>query len=168
MLVWKAMPSITPTMSLTRREPAWICSIERTATCTAAPPASATSRTRPASASACAAPCALRSTAAVSSCTLAEVCSRLAACVSVRSERARLSLASWLPACATTDELLRMSATVSDMRPASDSSAWPMAASSSRPCTSTRAAKSPSAMRVTACWIAPSAPDTVWKKVSAR
>ncbi len=91
MLVWKAMPSITPVMSAMRRELALISSIVATTCATTSPPRRATSPADAASWLACCAVSALWRTVAVSSSIDAAVSSRLPAVCSVRALR------SWLP-----------------------------------------------------------------------
>ena len=117
MLVWKESPSITPTISCTRLELDWMSCMAVTADWIALPPCSAIFCTRAAMPLAASAPCALLRTAPLNSSTLAVVCSRLDACASVRSDKALVSVARLRPACATIDELLRTSATISDRRP---------------------------------------------------
>jgi len=91
MLVWKAMPSMTPMMSLILRElsvmPCMVC----VTCCTTAPPRVADSLAVRASALASVAVAAFCLTVAVISSIEAAVCSTLAAVCSVRAER------SWLP-----------------------------------------------------------------------
>ncbi len=168
MLVWNAMPSITPTMSLTRLELAWMSCIEATADWIDCPPCSATWLMRAAICAAASLPCALLRTAELISCTLAEVCSRLDACDSVRSDSARVSSARREPACATIDELLRMSDTISEMRPVIASSDWPTTESSSVPRSWMRVAKSPAASCATEPCSTRTAPNEARKNTSVR
>ena len=113
-------------------------------------------------------PCALLRTAALISCTLAEVCSRLEACDSVRSDSALVSSARREPACATIEELLRMSDTISEMRPVIASSDWPTTESSSVPRSRMRVAKSPAASWATEPCSTRTAPNEVRKNTSVR
>ena len=86
---------------------------------------------------------ALLCTVPESSSTLAAVCSRLAACCSVRSASALLPLASTSPACDTSAELLRTSATMADKVSTMPSSRRPSTAISPLPRKAARARKSP-------------------------
>ena len=91
MLVWKAMPSMTPMMSAMRRDAVWISSMVLTTWDTASPPRRATALAEPANWFACAAASAFWRTELVS-CVIDEAVScRLPAACSVRWDR------SWLP-----------------------------------------------------------------------
>ncbi len=94
-LVWKAMPSITPTMSAILRELALISSIVDTTRATASLPRVAASDAPPASCVAALAVAALCLTVAVSCSMEAAVCCRLLACSSVRWLRSALPVAIW-------------------------------------------------------------------------
>ncbi len=96
MLVWKAMPSITPMMSAILRLDAEIASIVCTTAPTAEPPLAAMSLAEPASRSASTAVAALLLTVELSCSMEAAVCCRLAACASVRWLRSALPVATWL------------------------------------------------------------------------
>ncbi|MNQ08466.1 hypothetical protein D3C85_212650 [compost metagenome] len=91
MLVWKAMPSITPMMSTIFLDEALIEPIVSTTCDTTAPPFTATSEAETASWFACRALSAFCFTVEVSSSIDAAVCSSELACSSVRDDR------SWLP-----------------------------------------------------------------------
>ena len=86
-LVWRAISSITPMMSEILRDESSILAIASTALATTWPPRSATSRVVPADELACLAFSAFFFTVAEISSIEAEVCSRLAACSSVRCDR---------------------------------------------------------------------------------
>ncbi|MCY1174890.1 hypothetical protein D9M73_151050 [compost metagenome] len=93
MLVWKAMPSITPMMSAILRADSLIADMVSTTFCTTLPPSVATSEALPASELACRAFSALSFTVPVSSSMLDAVSSRLEACCSVRVDSSVLPLA---------------------------------------------------------------------------
>ena len=133
MLVWKAMPSITPMMSCTRCELVRIACIVSTASRMRLPPDSAISCTRLASCSTARASSAFCFTEPLRSCTLAEVCSRLAAWRSVRWASSPVPAASDSLACETKVASLRMSATSADMLAFMSSSDAAIAPNSSRP-----------------------------------
>src|SRR5476649_1398818 len=109
MLVWKAMPSIRPMMSTIRRDEPLMSSIVAITSATMAPPLTATSDAAAASALAWAELSAFCLTVDENSSTLAAVCSRLAACASVRPDRSALPAAIWRVATAIVSTLLRTS-----------------------------------------------------------
>ncbi|MCW0414603.1 hypothetical protein NB689_000357 [Xanthomonas sacchari] len=93
MLVWKAMPSITPMMSPMRRDEDAMPSIVLTTWPTTLPPCTATAAAPAARRLACCAYSAFCLTVEVSSSIDAAVSSRLAACCSVRRDRSSLPAA---------------------------------------------------------------------------
>ncbi len=93
MLVWKAMPSITPMMSAILRADSLIEDMVLTTFCTTVPPWVATSEALAASELAWRAFSALSFTVLVSSSMLEAVSSRLDACCSVRADSSALPLA---------------------------------------------------------------------------
>ena len=111
MLVWKAMPSITPTMSAMRLELSLRPCIVVTSSPTAWPPRCATSLAAVANWLACRALSALWRTAPVSCSIEAAVCCSALACSSVRWLRSRLPCAISLEAVATLSALRRTSDT---------------------------------------------------------
>ncbi|MCY1554884.1 hypothetical protein D9M68_914950 [compost metagenome] len=124
----------------------WMISTESTAFTMDCAPDSATSRTCAAWVSESPAVSAFWCTVLESCCTLAAVCSRFAACCSVRSARWRLPIARLLPACATSAELLRTSATMAERLPFMRSTSRASWASSSLPRMFTCARRLPSAV----------------------
>ncbi len=144
MLVWNAMPSITPMMSCTRCELVRIACIVATASRMRLPPDSAISCTRLASCSTARASSAFCFTEPLRSCTLADVCSRLAAWRSVRCASSVVPAASDSLACETKVASLRMSATSADMLAFMSSSDAAMAPNSSPLFWSMRRDRSPS------------------------
>ena len=128
MLVWKAMPSITPMMSPILRLEALIWSMLCTTCCTTAPPRSAACTAVAASWLAWREVSADWCTVAVSCSMLAAVCSRLAAVCSVRVDRSALPLAISAAASDTSPTPLRTSDTTWRRRSAMASRAfirWP-------------------------------------------
>ncbi|KAF1067654.1 MAG: hypothetical protein GAK45_01605 [Pseudomonas citronellolis] len=93
MLVWKAMPSMTPMMSAILRAESLIADMVPTTFCTTVPPWVATSEALTARALACRAFSALSFTVLVISSMLDAVSSRLDACCSVRVDSSELPLA---------------------------------------------------------------------------
>ncbi|MNL06813.1 hypothetical protein D3C87_1274610 [compost metagenome] len=108
MLVWKAMPSITPMMSTTLPEAALISPMVPTTWCTISPPRTAMSEAPSASRDACRALSALWRTVLVSSSMLAAVSSSEAACSSLRRDRSTLPAAIWRAAPAIESAELRI------------------------------------------------------------
>ena len=117
-LVWRAISSITPMMSEILREESSICAMAATALATTWPPRSATSRALPADWLACWAFSAFFFTVAEISSIEAEVCSRLAACSSVRCDRSVVLVEISADALVDLAAARLMSAMVSPMRSA--------------------------------------------------
>ena len=107
MLVWKAIESITPMMSLILLERSWISFIVATTCRTTVLPRITSSWERVASALAWRALSAFWRTVALSCSIELAVSSRLLACSSVRADRSALPLAiSWAPSSTSLDEAL--------------------------------------------------------------
>ena len=121
MLVWNAMPSITPMMSAIRRELSLIAFIVPTTSLTTSPPRTATLDALRASWLAWRALSAFCLTVELSSSIDAAVSSSAEACCSVRFERSLLPSAIWLEPLAMLSLLARtcatMAASASRMRP---------------------------------------------------
>ncbi len=148
MLVWKAIPSMTPMMSAILRLLCWMSSMVDTTSPTTLPPRRATSLAPPASWLAWPAVAALCWTVLVNSSMAAAVCCRLLEVDSVRADRSWLPVAICALATAMLSVVWRTSCTMraSESRmPASERSSSP---NSSPRCTSTACSRrSPSATR---------------------
>ncbi len=152
MLVWKAMPSITPMMSAILRLDAEIASMVCTTWPTAAPPCAAMSLAVPARRSASTAVAALLLTVELSCSIDAAVCCRLAACSSVRWLRSALPVAISCEPVAIDSELERTAPTMprSECTIAPiDCISWPI---SSRASERTSRVRSPAAMAWASSW----------------
>jgi hypothetical protein len=150
MLVWKAIPSITPMISEIFAEDAEIPFMVRTTWPTTSPPLRATFEASTASWLACCAWLAFCVTLEVSSSMEPAVSSSVLACSSVRCDRSTLPCAIWVLACATTAAPLVTSPTswrrLRVMSPTACSS-WP---GSSRRVVRMSCERSPSATRFAA------------------
>jgi hypothetical protein len=148
MLVWKAMPSMTPMISLMRRDDSLITCMVRVTSFMASLPRCVTALALLARSAACWADAALLRTVLVICSMDDAVSSRLAACDSVRADR------SWLPAAISRvasrmwSTSLRASRTMERRFTLSCARARPMRASSSSPAVSMRSVRSPAAMRL--------------------
>ncbi len=145
MLVWNAMPSITPMMSLTLRLDSRISSMVVTTSSTTRPPCSAAELAVTASWLAWRAVSDVLRTVPPSCSIEAAVCCRLEACSSVRCDRSSLPLAIWLEPAAMDSLPSRTWVTTRASDWVMCSSSPSRRAGSSRPVTCTRTVRSPPA-----------------------